>query len=94
MPMSYVYIMTNQRNTVLYTGVTADLARRVAQHKQGIGGRFTSKYRITKLVHFEPFEDITLAIAREKQIKGGSRARKDVLVERDNPTWSDLSDQV
>ena len=94
MPMSYIYIMTNQRSTVLYTGVTADLARRVAQHKQGIGGRFTSKYRITKLVHFEPFEDITLAIAREKQIKGGSRVRKEYLIMKDNPTWRDLSGQL
>ncbi|MCM2272429.1 MAG: GIY-YIG nuclease family protein [candidate division Zixibacteria bacterium] len=94
MPMSYVYIMTNKRNTVLYTGVTADLARRVAQHKAGQGGDFTSRYRATKLVYFESFEDITLAIAREKQIKGGSRARKIYLVEKENPNWNDLSGEI
>ncbi len=94
MVMSYVYIMTNTRNAVLYTGVTNDLTRRVAEHKAGKGGAFSSKYRICKLVYFEPFEDVTLAIAREKVIKGGSRARKVYLVEKENPFWNDLSGQI
>lgn len=94
MVMSYVYIMTNTRNAVLYTGVTNDLTRRVAEHKAGKGGAFSSKYRICKLVYFEPFEDITLAITREKVIKGGWRARKVHLVEKENPLWNDLSGQI
>lgn len=94
MPMSYVYIMTNIRNSVLYTGVTADLARRVAEHKAGTGSAFTSKYRVTKLVYYEAFEDVALAIAREKAIKGGSRARKEALINRDNPLWKDLANQI
>lgn len=94
MAMSYVYIMTNTHNTVLYTGVTNNLVRRVAEHKAGQGGPFTRKYRVCKLVYFEVFEDITLAIAREKVIKGGSRARKAYLVQKENPFWNDLSSQV
>ena len=94
MPMSYVYIMTNIRNSVLYTGVTADLARRVAEHKSGTGSAFTAKYRVTKLVYYEVFEDVVLAIAKEKAIKGGSRARKEALINKDNPFWRDLADQI
>ena len=89
-----VYILTNAINTVLYTGVTNDLAHRVWQHKNGQGSTFTSKYRVTKLVYFETFGDITMAIAREKQIKGGSRRKKAMLVESINPDWRDLSEQL
>ena len=89
-----VYILTNAMNTVLYTGVTNDLARRVWQHKNGQGSKFTRKYHVTKLVYYEPFGDIAQAIAREKQIKGGSRRKKALLVESINPEWCDLSVQL
>jgi putative endonuclease len=89
-----VYIMTNKVNTVLYTGVTNDLYRRVLQHKNGKGGAFTSKYNIIKLVYYECGEDITAAITREKQIKGGSRQAKIDLVNSINPTWNDLFDEL
>ena len=86
----YVYIMTNPRNTVLYTGVTNDLRRRVFEHKHGLGGRFTSKYNISKLVYYEAFTDAYTAISREKQIKAGSRRRKIDLIVSVNPQWKDL----
>ncbi len=72
----YVYIMTNKHNTVLYTGVTNDLARRVYEHKQKIGSGFTSRYHVSKLVYVETFDSIKSAIAREKQIKAGSRQKR------------------
>ena len=87
----YVYIMTNQRNTVLYTGITHNLERRVQEHKNGEGGVFTSKYQVTKLVCYEETGRIDEAIAREKQIKGGSRKKKIELIEKTNPSWRDLS---
>jgi putative endonuclease len=86
----YVYIMAS-RSRVLYVGVTNDLARRVDEHKRGLGACFTSKYRITRLVYFEEFVDILDAIAREKEIKGWVRSRKTRLIEGRNPTWEDLS---
>jgi len=89
-----VYIMTNKSNSVLYTGVTNNLYRRVAEHKAGKGGAFTSKYRITKLVYFECGDDIDAAIDREKQIKGGSRQKKIDLVNDMNPEWKDLFDEL
>ena len=76
----FVYIMTNKYNTVLYTGVTNDLMRRAWEHKEGSGSNFTSRYRITKLVYYESYENINLAIDREKQIKGGSRQKKIDLI--------------
>ena len=86
----YVYIMTNARRTVLYTGVTNDLIRRVWQHRNGQGGHFTRKYHCSKLVLYEMFKDSYNAIAREKQIKSGSRLRKNKLIQRINPDWMDL----
>ena len=86
----FVYIMTNTWNTVLYTGVTNNLSSRVSQHKRGIGSKFTAKYRVTRLVYFERFQDINQAIAREKQLKAGSRKKKVALIESLNPTWRDL----
>jgi putative endonuclease len=86
----FIYIMTNQHNTVLYTGVTNNLVRRAWQHKEGSGSGFTSKYRATKLVYYEMYENISLALAREKQIKGGSRQKKLDLVNGMNPEWKDL----
>lgn len=75
-----VYIMTNPHNTVLYTGVTNNLQRRVVEHKSGKGSKFTSKYHVTKLVYFEWGDDVNFAILREKQIKAGSRKKKVDLV--------------
>ena len=86
----YVYIMTNKYNTVLYTGVTNELKRRVYEHKQGLGGGFTSRYNVRKLVYYEITADVNAAIAREKQIKGGSRSKKIDLVNGMNPEWKDL----
>ena len=87
----WVYIMTNADNRVLYTGVTNDLQRRVAQHKAGVRSGFTSRYRVHKLVFCEEFRRIMDATAAEKRIKGGSRARKVKLIEAMNPEWKDLS---
>ncbi len=93
--MSYfVYIITNKYNNVLYTGVTNDLSRRVVEHKTGATPGFTSKYNVSKLVYYEDYEDIHLALAREKQIKAGSRQKKLDLVNGINPEWRDLSEDV
>jgi putative endonuclease len=86
----YVYIMTNKWNTVIYTGVTNDLKRRVFEHKEKLAEGFTKKYSITKLVYYEVCEDIENAILREKQIKGGSRQKKIELVNSVNEEWRDL----
>jgi putative endonuclease len=85
-----VYIMTNAHNTVLYTGVTNDLQRRVLEHRSGKASDFTKKYNITKLVYVESGDDISTAITREKQIKAGSRKKKIDLVNSVNPEWKDL----
>jgi putative endonuclease len=87
----WVYIMTNVNNTVLYTGVTNDLQRRVGEHKAGIGSAFTSRYKTHKVVFYERFVRITDALAAEKRIKAGSRAKKIKLIEERNPGWNDLS---
>ena len=90
----YVYIMTNKINTVLYTGVTRDLKRRIWEHKEKIIRGFTKKYNINKLVYFEIFNDPENAILREKQIKAGSRNKKIELIKRINPEWKDLYDKL
>jgi len=90
----YVYIMTNKHNTVLYTGVTNDLARRVSEHRQKLLPGFTSRYNVTKLVYYEAFEDVNAAVAREKQIKGGSRKKKCELVNKVNSEWRDLYEEL
>ena len=87
----FVYIMTNKGNSVLYTGVTNNLPRRIWEHQQKVRGSFTSRYKITKLVYYEPFDDSVSAITREKQIKAGSRQKKIDLVHHLNPQWQDLS---
>jgi putative endonuclease len=89
-----VYIMTNTHNTVLYTGVTDDLQRRVLEHRSGKGSVFTKKYNLTKLVYFECGEDVNTAIFREKQIKAGSRRKKEELIDSLNPEWKDLFDEL
>jgi putative endonuclease len=90
----FVYILTNSRHTVLYTGVTNDLIRRVSQHRLKSAGGFTARYNVDKLVFYEQTTDIRAAIAREKQIKGGSRERKIALVNGMNPDWRDLFDDL
>jgi len=89
-----VYIMTNANHTILYTGVTSDLVGRVAKHRSGRGSAFTSRYRTTKLVYYESGGYVRSMIAREKQIKGGSRAKKIALIESINPDWEDLYDSL
>jgi putative endonuclease len=90
----YVYMMTNKHHTVLYTGVTNDLQRRVYEHRSGQGGGFTSRYKVKKLVYYEPCGDVKVAIAREKQIKGGSRQKKVDLIDAMNPAWVDLGEEM
>ena len=86
----YVYILTNTHHTVLYTGVTNDLERRCFEHKQKKIKGFTQKYNVDKLVYFERFDFIDLAIAREKQIKGYSRKKKMALIDQFNKEWKEL----
>ena len=88
----YIYLMTNKYNTVLYTGVTNDLIRRIYEHKEKLIGGFTKKYNVSKLVYYEIFTDINSAIAREKQIKAGSRQKKIDLINSMNPEWRNLYD--
>lgn len=87
----YTYLMTNQNNTVLYIGTTSDLKDRIQKHKDKFYKKsFTAKYNINKLVYFESFPDMSSAIKREKQLKGGSRTKKIALIESMNPSWKDL----
>lgn len=86
----YVYIMTNKSRT-LYTGVTNNLERRVYEHKNKLVTGFTSKYNITQLIYYEETNDVQVALAREKQIKGWLRSKKIALIESINPQWKDLS---
>jgi putative endonuclease len=89
----YIYIMTNKYNTVLYTGVTNDLQKRVYEHKSKLIEGFTKKYNVTKLVYYEIFDDAYTGISREKQIKAGSRQNKIDLVNSINPDWKDLYEE-
>jgi putative endonuclease len=89
-----VYIMANQRNGTLYTGVTSDLVQRVWQHREGVADGFTKRYGCKQLVWFELAGTMHSAITREKQIKGGSRAKKLALIESMNPDWRDLFDEI
>ena len=87
--------MTNFKNTVLYTGVTNDLFRRVYEHRIGLNPEsFTSRYKTTKLVYYESFHSIEEAIVREKQIKSGSRKKKEDLINSINPEWKDLWEDI
>ena len=87
----WVYLLASKQNGTLYVGVTNSLERRVWQHKNGVTDGFTKQYGVNTLVYFEDFRDITNAIAREKQLKAGSRAKKIALIEKENPEWLDLS---
>jgi putative endonuclease len=88
--LSYVYILASRKHGTLYIGVTNDIARRVWEHRQGLGSRFVKRYRVTRLVHVEAHEEIVRAIQREKTMKEWPRAWKIRLIERDNPGWDDL----
>jgi len=88
----YVYILTNVNHNVLYTGITNDLVRRYYEHKQKKIKGFTQKYNVDRLIYFEKFDFVDLAIAREKKIKGYSRAKKNALIDSFNPEWKDLYD--
>jgi putative endonuclease len=90
----YVYIMTNKNNTVLYTGITNDLKKRIYEHKEKLVEGFTKRYNIRKLVYYEIFKDVRSAILREKQIKSGSRAKKIELVKNMNSEWNDLYSEL
>ena len=91
----YVYILTNKHCTVLYTGVTSDLLRRVYQHKNHLDkDSFTAKYKVTRLVYFEETSDVKAALEREKQIKSWNRDRKTSLIMSRNPKWLDLYSKI
>ncbi len=89
----FIYILTNRYHTVLYTGVTDNLQRRIIEHRSGKGGDFSSRCHLDRLVYYETGTDIHNAIAREKQIKGGSRQDKIDLIKSINPEWDDLYDK-
>ena len=88
----HVYILTNVKRNVMYVGVANNLENRVAEHRDGRGGAFTRRYRLNTLVYAEEYQYVDEAIAREKEIKGWRRSKKDALVEVLNPTWADLTD--
>ena len=90
----FVYISTNKRHTVLYTGVTNNLERRVNEHRNKLIDGFTKRYNITKLLYFEETPDVKSAIEREKQIKGMNRKRKITLIKTLNPNFIDLSFKI
>lgn len=90
----YIYLLTNKRLNVLYTGVTNHLIRRVYEHKNKMVDGFTKKYNVDRLVHYETYSDVSDAIGREKEIKGWSRAKKNALINENNPKWEDLFNEV
>ena len=94
MAYSYLYILASKKNGTLYIGVTGNLIKRIHQHKNGLVGGFTKKYKVNKLVYFEQFEDIREAIRREKQLKEWRRDWKIKLIEDNNPKWIDLYDSL
>ena len=94
MKAGYVYIMASKRHGTLYTGVTSNLSRRAHEHREGLVPGFTSRYGCKMLVWYARTEPMPDAIAREKQIKAGSRARKIALIEAMNPHWRDLYEQL
>ena len=87
----FVYILTNERRTTLYIGVTNNLEGRLWQHRNKQGSRFTRQYNLTVLIYYETYPDPVSAIAREKQLKGWKREKKEALIATLNPDWEDLS---
>ena len=91
----YIYMMTNQSDDVLYTGVTNDLIRRVYEHKNHVDPKsFTCRYNVEKLVYYEVYSEADPAISREKQIKGWNRKRKNKCITEQNPEWRDLYEEI
>ena len=90
----YVYIITNKTDKVLYIGVTNNLERRIYEHKNKTVPGFTQKYNINKLLYFEHFENINDAIHREKQLKKWNRKWKEELINKDNPKWNELYNEI
>jgi putative endonuclease len=90
----YVYILTNKRNGTLYVGVTNDIVRRTWEHREGLNDSFTKRYDTNKLVYVEPHEDIGQAIACEKNLKRWRRTWKIDLIEKENPDWRNLYDEL
>jgi len=91
---SYVYILSSGRNGTLYIGVTSNLVKRVFEHKMKLIQGFTSQYNVDRLVYFEKYDDIVVAIQREKRLKSWLRRWKIRLIEKNNPYWQDLFDQL
>lgn len=89
-----IYLLTNKHKNVLYVGVTNNLIRRVFEHKNKLVKGFTEKYSVDRLVYYEMYNDITDAIAREKQIKGWARKKKNELINQLNPEWKDLYEEI
>jgi putative endonuclease len=89
-----VYVLSNKTGSVLYTGFTTDLAERVQAHREKLVPGFTARYNVTRLVYYEAVDDRDAALAREKQIKAGSRAKKVALINATNPHWLDLYDEL
>ncbi len=94
MPGGWVYIMTNRPNGTLYVGVTSDIARRAWEHREGLAEGFTKRHGLKRLVHAERFDDIAVAIQREKTMKHWPRAWKANLILRRNPDWEDLAETL
>ncbi len=90
----YVYILASKRNGTLYIGVTSNLKKRVYEHKNDLVAGFTKKYQVHMLVHYEMTNDIKSAIRREKQLKNWKRKWKIELIEKNNPSWKDLYDDL
>ena len=90
----FVYVITNKKHSVLYTGVTNNLIKRVYGHKNKVVKGFSEKYNVNKLVYYEVFESIETAITREKQIKAGRRKRKLELINKFNKQWNDLYEEI
>ncbi len=91
---AYVYILASQKNGTLYIGVTTQLGKRIGDHKAGVGSAFTAKYKVTRLVYLESFDEISAARAREASLKHWRRGWKITLIEKENPRWLDLYEQI
>jgi len=95
MKPGFIYIITNKTNTTLYIGVTSNLPQRITEHKEKLyENSFTAQYNLSKLVYYEAFQMIGDAIAREKQLKSGTRAKKVELINTLNPEWKDLYEEI
>ena len=94
MQLSWVYILCNKNKTTFYTGMTSNLIKRIGEHKSKVFKGFSAKYNCDRLVYFQEFGDIKQAIEFEKKLKAGNRARKERLINEQNPEWKDLSQSI